>query len=328
MGTATEMSRLEGTLRENMSADASDVAVPASGVAGGDAALRRAKIQARQQLFGAGLCFGLMAVTARFASRGAGGFSAQQLATLRFGIGLLATVALFRLRPGTFRPVKHRLLFTRGALGGVAAVLYFVSIEHLSAGEATLLNNTFPVFATLLSFFTLGERPTVHLALALAITSAGVFLVLGGGSLSFGLGLGELAGLASALLGAGAVTSIRVLRATDNAPTIFFAFCVGGLLCAFPFSLTPWTGDLTLWLAALATGVLSIAAQLLMTQSYGALTVPEAAVWQQLTPVSSYLWALLLLDERVNLVAAMGVLLVVFGVVWGVVFGAKPRLER
>jgi drug/metabolite transporter (DMT)-like permease len=276
---------------------------------------------ARGQLFLAGALFGLLAVFTRMAA--GGGFSAGQVAVVRFAVGAALTLALFRLRPGTFRPVNRRLLVTRGALGGLAALLYFVALSRIPAGEATLLNNTFPIIATVLSFFTLGERPTVHLGLALLVTSAGVFLVLGGGSTAFGLGWGEAAAIASAFLGAGAVTSIRALRATDNAPTIFFAFCLGGMAVSWPFALGAWRQSLAIWLVALAVGLISFAAQLLMTHAYGALTVAEAAVWQQLTPVASYLWALWLLDERVSGMGVVGAGLGVAGVVYGSVLGHR-----
>jgi len=287
---------------------------------GGGALVRRSG--ARVQLFASGVLFGLLAAFTRIAATG--GFSAGQVATVRFAIGALMTMGLFWLRPGTWRPVRHRLLFTRGALGGLAAFLYFVALARIPAGEATLLNNTFPIFATAMSFFTLGERPTFHLALALVVASVGVFLVLGGGSDSIALGWGEVAGIASAVLGAGAVTAIRALRATDNAPTIFFAFCVGGFAVSVPFAFGTWPSGAGIWLVALAVGVISFAAQILMTQAYGALTVPEAAVWQQLTPVASYLWAMPLLDERLSAVGAIGVLLGIAGVVYGSVFGHRP----
>jgi drug/metabolite transporter (DMT)-like permease len=285
--------------------------------------MKRRRAAARFQLLGSGICFGLMAALARLGSRSEGSFTAAQMGTVRFVIGVAMTLALFRLRPGTFRPVRHRLLVTRGALGGAAAILYFVALARIPAGEATLLNNAFPVLATVLSFFTLGERPTVHLAVALAVVTCGVFLVVGPGSSSFGVGWGELAGVASAVLGAGAVTSIRVLRSTDNAPTIFFAFCVGGLLCSAPFSFGAWPGDPVLWAIAAGAGVTSFFAQLLMTQAYGALTVSEAAIWQQLTPIASYAWALGLLGERLSRVGAVGVLLGAGGVAYGTVLGHR-----
>ena len=63
-----------------------------------------------------------------------------------------------------------------------------------------------------ISFFTLGERPTWHLLLALALTSLGVYLVIGGGRMHLELGWGQWVGIASAFLGAGAVTSIIAAR--------------------------------------------------------------------------------------------------------------------
>ncbi|MGC4069369.1 MAG: DMT family transporter [Polyangiaceae bacterium] len=278
---------------------------------------------ARAQLFAAGVLFGLLAALTRVATLG--GFTSGQCAVVRFGMGALLTLGLFRVRPGTFAPVNRRLLLTRGALGGLAALLYFVALGRIPAGEATLLNNTFPILATVIAFFSLRERPTIHLAVGLLVASIGVFLVLGGGTTAFELGWGELAAMTSAVLGAAAVTAIRALRSTDNAPTIFFAFCLGGLAVSWPFALSPWPSDLGLWsIVLLGVGGCSFGAQMLMTHAYGALTVPEAAVWQQLTPVASYLWAMLLLDERLAGLGIIGAVLGISGVVYGSALG-RPR---
>jgi drug/metabolite transporter (DMT)-like permease len=280
------------------------------------------RARARAFLFGAGVLFGLAAVFVKLACR-PGGLSGGQATFVRFAVGLAAVVGLFAARPGTFRPVKRGLLASRGLFGGAAALLYYVAIELIPAGEATLLNNTFPIFAVLLSFVLLGERPTGHLALALAVASAGVFLVLGGGHVTFGLGLGELVGLASAVLGGAAVTSIRALRATDNAPTIFFAMALGGLLVSVPFAFQAWPADPLTWLAAGGAGLVAFVAQLLMTEAYGALSVAEAALWQQLTPIASFVLALGI-GERLGGTAVLGVALGVAGVAYGSILGHRP----
>ncbi len=282
----------------------------------------RPATRARVLLFLAAALFGLLAVLARIASLE--GLTAPQVATVRFAVGTAVTLALFRVRPGTFRPVRKGLLVTRGVLGGLAALLYFYALSLIPAGQATLLNNTFPVLAVGLSYFTLNERPTWHLLLALGVTSLGVYLVLGGGRVGFQLGWGQWVGIASAFLGAGAVTSIRALRATDNAPTIFFAFTLGGLLVSAPLSLGTWSFHHHAWIFAMAAGVVSFAAQLSMTEAYGALTVAEAAVWQQLTPVASYLWAGAVLGETLSAVGMAGVALGIAGVVYGSVLGHRP----
>jgi drug/metabolite transporter (DMT)-like permease len=290
------------------------------------------RASARFLLFASALNFGLMAALTRLTTHG--GFTAGQIAVVRFGVGILLTLGLFAGRPGTWAPVNKGLLITRGALGGLAAFLYFVSLARISAVQATLLNNCFPILATAFAFFALRERPTLHLVIGIVMASIGVFFVLGGGTAHFTLGWGELAGIVSACFAAGAVLAIRRLRATDNAPTIFFAFCVGGFAVSCPFALEPWPAGFTLWVLALVgVGGTSFAAQLLMTQAYGRITVPEAAVWQQLTPLASYLWAMLLLGERLSHLGVAGVLLGIVGVIYGSIFGQKrpdraaPSLE-
>ncbi len=281
------------------------------------------RARARLLLFGSSIFFGLSAVLVRFATRS--GMNGGQVTLVRFSFGLAAILGVFLARPGTFRPVRGWLLASRGAFGAVAALLFFLAIERIPAGEATLLNNTFPIWAVLLSLVLLNERPTIHLAVALAIASAGVFLVVGGGGVRLGLGRGELLGIASAVVGGAAVTSMRALRATDNAPTIFFAFTVGGVLVSAPYALGSWPGSWVPWAAALGVGTAAFLAQLLMTEAYGALSVPEAALWQQLTPIASYLWALTL-GERIGAATLFGVLLGVAGVVYGSILGHRPRV--
>jgi drug/metabolite transporter (DMT)-like permease len=288
-------------------------------------ALRRlaGRAGARTLLFASGVLFGLSAVLTKVATRGPGGLSGAQATTVRFGVGLLFVAALFKLRPGTFRPVQKGLLASRGLFGGVAAFLYFVAISRISPGEATLLNNTFPIWAVVISFFFLRERPTVHLAIALAIASAGVFLVLGGGHAHFHLGFGQAIAIVSAVFGGAAVTAIRALRATDNAPTIFFAFTLGALAVSAPFSGGPWPTTAAPWIAGVGVGVVAFAAQLLMTQAYGELSVPEAALWQQLNPIASYGWSLTI-GERITGWTVVGVVLGAVGVAYGAVLGHRP----
>jgi drug/metabolite transporter (DMT)-like permease len=283
------------------------------------------RARARGLLFGAAVLFGLSPVLVRVATLR--GMNGAQVTVVRFALGLAFIAGLFAARPGTFRPRRKGLLVTRGLFGGFAALLYFLSIERIPAGEASLLNNTFPIWGVLLSLFLLDERPTIHLLAGLALASAGVFLVMGGigNGAGLGLGWGEVIGVASAVTGGAAVTAIRALRATDNAPTIFFAFAVGALVVSIPFAVGPaWPADPTAYLAAAAVGVVAFGGQLFMTEAYGALSVAEAALWQQLTPLASYLWALTI-GETIGWKTVAGVLLGVAGIVYGSVLGHRPR---
>lgn len=285
----------------------------------------RHKVRARFMLLGSALSFGLMAVLARRLSRGPQGFSAGQLTVIRFVVGAAVSLAFFRLRPGLHAPRSWKLLWTRGVSGGIVVVLYFLALQRIPAGEAGMLYNLFPVIATAMSVRVFGERPTVHLALALVVATAGVALVLGDGTLHLGLGAGQGLAVGASVFAAISAVTIRAMRPTENAATIFFYFCLGGLPVALPFALGAWPAGLAEWGIAVVMALAAFAAQVLMAEAYGALAIPEAAVWLQLTPLAQYLLAAAILGERVSAAGALGIVIGIAGVAYGTVLGHRRR---
>ncbi len=265
-----------------------------------------------------------MAVLARRLSRGAGGFSAGQLTMIRFVIGAAVSLVAFRLHPGLYAPRNRRLLWTRGVSGGIVVVLYFLALQRIPAGEAGMLYNLFPVIATAMSVRAFGERPTIHLALALVVATVGVVLVLGEGSLRLGVGAGEALAVGAAVFAAFSSVTIRAMRATDNSPTIFFYFCLGGFPVALPFALGPWPGAGAAWGLAAVMALAALAAQVMLAEAYGALSISEAAIWLQLTPLAQYLLGAAILAERVSAAGALGILIGIAGVAYGTIRGHRP----
>ena len=285
--------------------------------------MRHGRARARLLLLGSAVAFGLMAVLARLLSRGPGGFSAGQLTVIRFVVGAAVSLAAFRLRPGLYRPRNRRLLWSRGVSGGIVVVLYFLALQRIPAGEAGMLYNLFPVVATAMSVWAFGERPTVHLGIALLVATAGVVLVLGNGSLHLSFGPGEALAIGAAVFAAISSVTIRAMRATDNAATIFFYFCLGGLPVALPFALGAWPTDPGPWGIAVVMALAAFAAQVALAEAYGALAISEAAVWLQLTPLAQYLLAAVLLGEPVSAAGALGIVVGIAGVAYGTVLGHR-----
>ena len=277
----------------------------------------------RLELVGSGIFFGLMAVLGRLLATGPVHFTAGQLSVVRFGVGAAASLAVFAVRPALFRPGNFRLLVTRGISGGLVVILYFSALARIPAGEAGMIYNLFPAIATLLALSLLRERPSGRLWLAILVATLGVLLVLGNGSLQLGLGWGEGAALAAAVFAAVSANVIRAMRGTDNAPTIFFFFCLAGLPVVLPFALDPWPGGLVPWVLAVAMALSAFAAQVLMTEAYGSLSVGEAAAWLQLTPIAQYLIAAAVLGEAVTPVGLLGIGVSVAGVTWATVLGRR-----
>jgi drug/metabolite transporter (DMT)-like permease len=254
-----------------------------------EGARKHARARARALLFGSAVLFGLSAVLARLATLR--GMNGAQVTVVRFVLGVALVAGLFAARPGTFRPQRKGLLVTRGLFGGFAALLFFLAIERIPAGEATLINNTFPIWGVILSIFALGRGP--------------------------GAGLGD---------GRWRGGDRHPRAARHRQRTHHLLRVLGGSTrrLSIPFALADWPAAPAAWIAASGVGFFAFGAQLFMTEAYGALSVTEAALWQQLTPMASYLWALTL-GERIGWATFAGVLLGVAGIVYGSVLGHRPR---
>ena len=98
-------------------------------------------------LLGSSLSFAVMAFAAKLASQSLPG---DQVAFLRFALML----APFLVRPRLVREAltyqRLDLLAYRGVFGGVAVLLYFLAIEKIPVGMATLLNYSSPVWSVTL----------------------------------------------------------------------------------------------------------------------------------------------------------------------------------
>src|SRR5215470_6973329 len=227
----------------------------------------------------------LFAVMATLAKAAAAHLPGPEIAFIRFSIGLIAcAVAATRVR---MRARNWRGLFWRGAFGGAAVLCYFTAIEHLAVGMATLLNYTAPVFTALWAWLFLGERIRLGTLGALAVTTAGVAVVIVANAPPGKLALGpwQLVGILSSVLSGAAVATIREVRKTDGAWEIFAAFCVAGALFTGVPAVSRFVAPTAVeWLIVVTVGVTSVVAQLLMTHALRDVPAAAAGVLFQLTP--------------------------------------------
>ena len=271
----------------------------------------------------ASLLFGVMAVlTKKVASRLPG----PEVGFVRFCVGLVAcAIAATRIE---LRANNKVGLLLRGTFGGGAVLLYFLAIEHLQVGVATLLNYTAPVFAAVYAATFLDELVTPATFGALGLTTVGVGLVLTGTAPpgSLGLGLWQCVGIGSALLSGAAVATIREVRKTDGSWEVFAAFCVGGALVTAVPTFAGWVSpSIVEWGTLLVIGLISVVAQLLLTYSLRFVSAAGAGIIIQLTPVAALALGWLLFDERMAGVAIVGAAVTLAGVSWGAYLASTPQ---
>jgi drug/metabolite transporter (DMT)-like permease len=277
---------------------------------------RRETDRALLMMVGSAVMFGLMAFTAKAASARLGG---AEVAMVRFMIGLLPVFFIGRWRRASMHFQRWDLLFYRGFFGGLAVLCYFLAIQHISVGVATLLNYTAPVFSGIVSMIFLGERFSGKVLFPLPIAFTGIFLVVhshAGPHDLLGFGKWELVGLFSAFLSGFAVTAIRAARRTEGSWPVYASFCLLGLLTSAPIGVREWLKpEPKEWLPLILTGLFAIFAQLLMTDALRWIDAMTVGVISQLAVVIAMLLGAAFLHDAITPMAALGSLLTIGGVI-------------
>ncbi len=169
----------------------------------------------------------LFALTALFVAGLSGAFSGYFTSFARFAVGTLLGFTHLALSGKSFRVRRFWPWFGRGVFGSLAMTLYYIAIGHGSAGRASLLNNTFPIFVAVISFFILRERVRAVTAAGILLAFTGVAFVLADGSA--GTLAGDLAGLASGILGGVSYHFNKRATRTEDPIVIYLSVCLVGM---------------------------------------------------------------------------------------------------
>lgn len=253
----------------------------------------------------------------------------SQVALVRFAIGIVPILLVPAWRRAALQYQRLDLLFYRGFFGAVAVLFYFVAIEHIPVGVATLLNYTSPMFAGVFAAIFIREPIRGRIALPMVIAFAGVFFVVRSHASPeevVGFGRWELFALLSAMLSGAAVTAIRGARRTESSWSVFGSFTLFGVLATAPFGIAQWRPpDLRGWSLLLLIGVVSIAAQMLMTHAYRWVETLTAGVMSQLAVIVAMALGGLLLGEAITRLSIIGTALTIGGVIAVIVATAPPQ---
>ena len=253
---------------------------------------------------GSGLSFSTMGALFKLAS--VKGFSAPELVFYRSLFSLpvvllwvMKSESLAALRPN--RPMAH---VWRSSLGLLSMGLTFEAIILLPLADATAINFTAPIFATILSFLVLKEHVGIHRWAAVLLGFIGVLIVArpGGSSLP---ALGVLIALVAATGQAGVTTTLRHLQRSENVVSIVFWFAVAGIVVGG--LLMPIFGeahDTRAFALVFAGGLAGGVGQLLMTTSLRApVSVVSAFDYLQIVAATIYGWLLFSDVPKVNTMA-------------------------
>lgn len=240
-----------------------------------------------------GLSFSTMGAMLKLASTH--GLNAPELVFYRslFSLPVVLIWVLNRETLAVLRPNNPLAHVWRSALGLLSMGLTFQALILLPLADATAINFTAPIFATILSFLVLREQVGRHRWAAVFVAFIGVLIVArpGGSSLPV---LGVTIAIVAALGQAGVTTTLRQIQKSEHISAIVFWFAlsgivVGGLLMPI---FGQWHDAKAIAFAA-AGGVAGGVGQLFMTAS---LRAPVSAVapfdYLQIVLATFYGWLL------------------------------------
>lgn len=273
----------------------------------------------------ASLLFAIMGVLTKLASES---LPTTEIAFARFLFGVITLLILVRAKVINLASERKSLLIARGVFGGCSILLFYLAISGGTLTNATVLNNTYPLFATIFAAYFLQEKLRLSVTLPLGAAIAGMAMMTHPDFSK--INLSDLYGLTSGIIGGMAIVVIRELRKTETAWVVFFYLSLFGTIfsgvLAIPHFVVPSLGSGILMLSAAAIGTV---AQLMNTWAYKYSTASAGSVLSMSTAVFATLFGVSLLGDKLTFWEGTGAILIVLAsTLMAAGFGLKKELEN
>lgn len=188
------------------------------------------------------------------------GASLEWVVFMQFTVSLILVVAIASRRGfGTLRAKNVKFQMVRGIAGTAAFTCYAISFSKIPLVNASLLNNTAPIFIPIVTYLWLRVPIDKNIWWGIIVGFAGILLILDPSAESF-LKVGDLYGLASGISLAIAYTALGRLTKSETFVSIIFYYTSICVIALLPFAIINWTfPDPYVYVLAAASGVLYIA---------------------------------------------------------------------
>lgn len=242
-------------------------------------------------------------------------------------VGIILLQALYRKGGGLDwrRMFASRLVMLRGLIGAVAIICFYITIVKVGAGRATVLNLTYPMFATVIAAFWLKEKVCMTTRVWLAVALGGLVVFLSDGQSVVTPSVWDLLGILGALTAGWVVVIIRKLRHDEHPATIYGSLAVCMLLLGL--SSIGKLPELSMagWWFLFAAAVVVTFGQLLMTNAYQRLTIAHGSSLQMVLPIITSAGAFVFFKEKFQAYELVGALVTLFAI-WRVTGGKRKVL--
>ena len=253
--------------------------------------------------------FATMGVAVRFASAE---LPNEMVVFLRSFFGLIFLLPwIYHHKVISLATIRFYGHLSRSLAGLAAMYCFFYAIANLQLAEAILLNYTAPIFISVIALVWLGEKVSGKILLAIVTGFAGVCLILKPGYNV--ISQAAWIGLASGMLAALAMVSIRNLSTTE--PTIrivFYYSVITTVVSAIPLIWYWQTPDLQTLTIMVVAGLVASLGQLLLTYSYSHAPAARIGPYTYATVVFAAVYGWIFWSEKPDVLTLSGAVLVIF----------------
>ena len=229
-------------------------------------------------------------------------------------------------RPAMESLRRHRLpLVAAGALSSVSQLTFITAITQTRVANVVAIVAASPLLAALCARLALGERITRRVATAIAVTMAGIAVIV-----SSSLGEPTLKGdfLALVAVTAFAINMTIWRRNPDMSRRAGLSIGAVIVILVTSFVASPFSLDARAYLAIAAMGLcFNPLGRLAHTNAPRFAPVSEVALFTPIETVAGTVWAALFLSELPRPAAVVGAAVVVAGVLYGTVASRPARLR-
>ncbi len=195
----------------------------------------------------------------------------------RFLLGFFVALGTMAVGRQRFAPKNYHLLWGRTIANTIAVFCFYKAVEVTTLAEANILNMTYPIFVTIISWFLIKEQRDRFVIAIVAFAFIGVWLIISPGGVVFKLQ--NLWGLFSGITAAFAMIYLNLSRRCHDSQTILlFMFGCGALLIALFYHNTFFRPNLLELAFLLACSVAGVVGQYMLTYGFFFVTAVEGSI--------------------------------------------------
>ncbi len=222
---------------------------------------------------------------------------------------------------------KLRFHLVRGIAGILAFLFFIIAISKIPLVNASLLNNTAPLFIPIISMIWMGTAVGKNIWLAILLGFAGVVFILDPVAGEF-LKPGDIIGLSSGILLAIAYVALGQLTKTENFVTILFYYSLISMFMLFPIAVSNWSNPpLLIWFYAVVSGIFFVSYLYLLQYAYRFVPAVKLAPLNFSAVVFTGIFDWIVFSNVPGVMSLIGILMVITGGILSIVLHEKDNKE-